>query len=94
MGKGWRWKGGGRKARKKGEKKRRNLESDRARGVVISVQIARVRIRDGRVETERNGGQTVAGLWIALTRARDGYSRAREEGGKEGERKRKDGGTK
>lgn len=34
-----------RKARER--KKRRNLESDRARGVVISVQIARVRIRHG-----------------------------------------------
>ncbi|KAK1125120.1 hypothetical protein K0M31_006459 [Melipona bicolor] len=41
------------------EKKRRNLESDGAldrRGVVISVQIARVRIR--RSNGERNGGQT------------------------------------
>ena len=44
--------------RERKEKKRKNLESDGAleRGVVISVQIARVRIR--RSNGERNGGQT------------------------------------
>lgn len=75
-GDGWEKKG----ERKKGEKKRRNLESDRARGVVISVQIARVRIRHG--VWKRRG--TVDKPWLdfgSRSRAPATDTREREERG-------------